>query len=143
MKNHKYILILVILLTIGFTQAHAQEKSDYKVSVFYEWGWYYCALINNSNITLLCYANQNEYHKSGNPIYIIQGKIGAPDKRNTTLGDGDPTAGVVTFKALYTDPLKKDPLPYPGTIWYKNNPSGKDQLEMEAGEATLDVLIAK
>ncbi len=59
------------------------------------------------------------------------------------LGEGDPNSGVVVFKTLYADPLKKDFTPLPGTIWYKVNPDAKDQLEIEVGEATLDVYIAK
>jgi hypothetical protein len=31
----------------------------------------------------------------------------------------------------------------PDTIWYKVNKGGKDQLEMETGESTLEVQIAK
>ncbi len=91
----------------------------------------------------MSYANKNEYHKSGKPIFILQGNIGAPDKRNLSLGDGNPNTGLVTFKVIYSDPTKKDFVPLPGTIWYKVNNGGKDQIEMEAGEATLDIMIAK
>ncbi len=139
----KFILIIFVFISFGVNEVQAQETADYKVSVFYEYGWYYCTLVNNSDITILCYANKNEYHKSGKPIYILQGTIGTPDKRNISLGEGDPNAGVVTFKAIYSDPIKKNFIPTPGTIWYKVNKGGKDQLEMEAGEATLGILIAK
>ena len=135
--------MIFVFISFGINEVQAQETADYKVSVFYEYGWYYCTLVNNSNITILCYANKNEYHKSGKPIYILQGTIGTPDKRNISLGEGNPNAGVVTFKAIYSDPIKKNFIPTHGTIWYKVNKGGKDQLEMEAGEATLDILIAK
>lgn len=121
---------------------NSHAESDYKVSAFNDYGWFQCAIVNNSNITLLLYANKNEYHKSGKPIYILQGTVGAPDKRNLQLGEGDPEAGVVNFKTIYVDPTKKDFIPCEGCIWYKTNKGGKDQLEQEAGEATLDVIIA-
>lgn len=139
----KYLMIVLVLLSQSIIEVHAQEAADYKVSVFYEFGWYYCTLVNNSNITILSYANKNEYHKSGKPLYILQGTIGLPDKRNIKLGEGDSKAGVVKFKVVYFDPTKKDFIPMPGTIWYKVNKGGKDQLEMESGEGTLDIQIAK
>jgi hypothetical protein len=91
----------------------------------------------------LCYANKNDYHKSGKPIYILQGTIGSPDKRNISLGEGETNAGVVPFKAIYYDQTQKGFTPMPGTIWYKVNRGGKDQLEMETGESILEVRIAK
>lgn len=139
----KILFIILVFTLLDSISVQAQETPDYKVSVFYDYGWYYCTLVNNSNITILCYANKNEYYKSGKPIYILQGTIGAPDKQNMMLGEGDPNAGVVTFKAIYSDPTKTDFIPMAGTIWYKVNKGGKDQLEMEAGEATLDIQIAK
>ena len=138
------LLIILVFVFISINKIHAQETSDYKVNVFYdEYGWYFCSLVNNSNITILSYANKNEFHKSGKPIYILQGTIGAPDNRNISLGEGDSNSGVVTFKVIFSDPTKKDFIPLPGTIWYKVNKGGKDQIEMEAGEATLNILIAK
>ena len=139
----KFFSIIIVFISMGINKIHAQEAADYKVSVFYDFGWYYCTVINNSNITILSYANKNEYHKSGKPIYILQGTIGAPDKRNISLGEGDSNAGVVTFKVIYSDPTKKDFIPAPGTIWYKVNKTGKDQIEMEGGEGTLDIMLAK
>ncbi len=140
----KFLLIVLVFISLGINEVQAQETADYKVSVFYEYGWYYCTLVNNSNITILSYANKNESHKSGKPIYILQGTIGAPDKINISLDEGgDPNGGVVTFKTIYSDPTKKDFIPEPGTIWYKVNKGGKDQLEMEAGEATLSIMVAK
>jgi hypothetical protein len=140
----KYFLIILVFMSLGINEVQAQETADYKVSVFHDFGWYYCTLVNNSNITILCYANKNEYHKSGKPLYILQGTIGIPDKRNISLGEGDPKAGVVKFKVIYSDPTKKGFIPSPGSsIWYKVNKGGKDQLEMEAGEGTLDIQIAK
>jgi hypothetical protein len=135
--------ILAALIFLSLSDLFGQSSSDYKISEFSEFGWYYCSIVNKSNMTLILYANKNEYHKSGNPIYILQGTIGLPDKYNTKIGDGDPQAGVFKFKVLYSDPSKKDFIPTQGTIWYKINKFGKDRLEMEAGEATLSILNAK
>ena len=144
MKTMKKIfLMILVFMSLGINEVQAQETADYKVSVFHEFGWYYCTLVNNTNITILSYANKNEYHKSGKPLYILQGTIGLPDKQNISLGAGDPKAGVVKFKVIYSDPTKKDFIPTPGTIWYKVNKGGKDQLETEAGEGTLNIQIAK
>ena len=141
---NRYVYFFLFWTLISGLPAHAQSAPDYDVNIFYDdYGWFYCSLVHKSNITLLCYANQNDYHKSGKPIYILQGTIGAPNRRNMMLGDGDPAAGLVSFKVIYTDPSKKSFLPRSGSIWYKANPEGLDQLEMEAGEATLDVLIEK
>jgi hypothetical protein len=116
-----------------------QNLSDYKVSEFYdEYGWYFCSLVSNSNITLLCYANKNQYHKSGKPQYILQGTIGAPNQENAH-GDGDPTAGAVNFKTIYFEKGYEEI----GPIWYKVNKGGKDQLEMEGAEATISIYVAK
>lgn len=69
MKKMKiFFIISTMLFTIGIAQAQTKEKCDYKVSVFYEYGWYYSSIVNGTNITLIHYANQNEYHKSGKPI---------------------------------------------------------------------------
>jgi hypothetical protein len=114
----KVLSIVLVFISLGINVVKAQETADYKVSVFYEFGWYWCSLVNKSNITILSYANKNEYHKSGKPIFILQGNIGAPDKRNLSLGDGNPNAGLVRFKVIYSDPTKKDFVPLPGTIWY-------------------------
>lgn len=141
MKNSKKIFLILFVLLIQ--NVKAQNDLEYKTSHFYEYGWYYISIVNKKNITILCYANKNEYHKSGKPIYILQGTIEKPDKRNLDLGDGDPNAGLVQFKILYSDPLKKNFILYPGSIWYKSNTGSKDQLELEAGEATLDIYLAK
>lgn len=135
----KLIIIILVFISFFTNEVQAQEKADYNVSVFYEYGWYYCTLVNNSNITILC----KRLPKKGKPIYILQGTIGTPDKRNISLGDGGPNAGVVTFKVIYYDQTQKGFTPMPDTIWYKVNKGGKDQLEMETGESTLEVQIAK
>lgn len=140
MKKNFLIVFLFFAVNTSFAQS---EELEYKTSHFYEYGWYYISIVQKTNITLMCYANKNEYHQSGQPLYILQGNIAKPDKRNVDLGEGDPNAGVVVFKTLYADALKKNFIPLPGTIWYKVNPDAKDQLEMEAGEATLDIYIAK
>jgi hypothetical protein len=139
----KILGILFFMLFTLNSNGQTQNDVDYKVSHFCEYGWFYTSIVHKAKITLLCYANKNEYHQSGQPIYILQGTITKPDKRNVDLGEGDPNAGVVVFKTLYADALKKDFIPLPGTIWYKVNPDAKDQLELEVGEATLDVYIAK
>jgi hypothetical protein len=104
----KTLLIILVFISLGINKIYAQETPDYKVKVSYdEYGWHFCSLVNNSNITILCYANKNEYHKSGKPIYILQGTIGAPDNRNIILGEGDSNAGAVTFKVIFSDSKKK------------------------------------
>jgi hypothetical protein len=139
----KLIFLWTTLAMLSGSNPATAESSDYKVSVFYDFGWLHCAIVNKSNITLLCYANKNEYHKSGRPLFVLQGTIGAPDRRPRG-GEEDPTACRVSFKVLYSDPTKKSFTPKPGYgIWYKVNPNGKDRLEMEAGEGMLDVQIAK
>lgn len=63
----KLILIILVFISFFTNEVQAQEKADYNVSVFYEYGWYYCTLVNNSNITILCYSNKNDYQKKVNP----------------------------------------------------------------------------
>ena len=118
--------------------------SIYKVSIFEEdYGLYFCTLVNNSNITIISYSNNKEIHYIGTPLYILQGTIGAPDKKN--LGypcPGDPNAGVVTFQVIYSDPALRTTIPESGNIWYKVNKKGKDRLEIDSTEV-LDILNAK
>ncbi|MDR0832665.1 MAG: hypothetical protein LBN93_00505 [Candidatus Symbiothrix sp.] len=119
-------------------------SGDYKVSIFGESGWYFYTIVNESNITMLCYANQNEYHKSGKPIYILQGTINAPDKKNLMLDDeADPNAGAVRFKTIYSDSNKEDMVPCAECIWYKYNPNGKDRLEEANYEGGLNIYVQK
>lgn len=71
----------------------------------------------------------------------MQGTIGTPDKKNIQLGKGNPTSGPVKFICLWVAPGKKDLLPINGTIWYKSNKKGKDQLEEANFEGGLNIEI--
>jgi hypothetical protein len=145
----KSLVFVTSIFTIIFFFAtlNAQNtsgKCDYQVKQFVDFGWVYYCVNSGNDITITCYANQNKYHKSGAPIYILQGTIGKPDKQNTQLDDNaDPSAGVVAFTTLWVAKGKKDQIPFKGSIWYKKNSDGRDRLEMGAGEGTLSILIAK
>lgn len=121
-----------------------RTTSDYKVSQFGpNWGWVEYCIRKGNEVTILSYANQNDFHKGGTPVYILQGTIGKPDGENVELGeDADPTAGRVTYKAIWVAPGKEDLLTE-GGIWYKASATGKDRIEKEAGEGTLEVSLAQ
>ena len=142
MKKNILSFVFVVICTIS-ASAQSPEKFDYKVSEFYDgYGWMHISIVDYPNITILCYANQNEYHASGRPFYVLQGTIEEPDGVNVEMNmDADPEAGVVDFDVIYLDPDKENMVSY--AIWYKYNKNGKDRLEIGAGEGTLDIEIAK
>lgn len=142
MKMKNFILISLMFVTLGFACSPSPKKIDYKISTFGESGWITICITSGNNITIMSYANQNDYYKSGNPFYILQGTIGVPDKKNIEFGDGNPTAGPVQFKCLWVDPGNEDSVPNIGTVWYKSNPNGKDQLEIINDEDGLNIEIA-
>jgi hypothetical protein len=126
------------------SQDEKATSSNYKGSIFDEdSGMYFCTLVNNSNITIICYSNNKEIHQIGTPLYILQGIIGVPDKKNLVYPvPGDPNAGVVTFQVIYSDPALRIVVPESGYIWYKVNKKGKDRLEICQTES-LQILDAK
>ena len=102
------------------------KESEYKVQRFggNGSGWLTIAITNNKNITILTYANENEYHNSGIPFYILQGLIGEPIGANgETI---NPNNALVNFNVLWIQPGKDDHLPEKNTIYYFSNKSGKD-----------------
>lgn len=143
MKIKNFILISVMFVMLGIVNAQSPKKSAYKISTFGEFGWITICITSGSNITIMSYANQNEYHKTGIPIYILQGTICAPDKSNIEYGDGNPSAGPVKFTCLWVATGMKDLIPNIGTIWYYCNSNGKDQLETLNNEEGLEIEIAK
>lgn len=141
MRN--FILIPIMLLTLGIVNAQNHKKDEYKISKFGDDGWITICITSGKSITIMLYANQNEYHKNGSPMYILQGTIGFPDKKNLEFGKGNPTAGPVKFTCLWVAPGKKDLVPNIGTIWYKSYTNGKDELEELNNEGSLNIEIAK
>ena len=65
MRN--FILIPIMLLTLGIVNAQNHKKVEYKISKFGGDGWITICITNGKSITIMLYANQNEYHKSGTP----------------------------------------------------------------------------
>jgi len=66
----KYILIFTLFLIVGITNAQSLKKTDYKISKFGDNSWITVCITNGKSITIMLYASQNKYHKSGTPIYI-------------------------------------------------------------------------
>lgn len=142
MKN--ILLALAMFFLFSIVKAQNNSGTDYKVSQFDSYdGWVTICITSGNNITILGYANQNQYHRSGIPYYIIQGTILAPNGNNKGVnGYGDPNAGVVKFNSINITPGKEGFQPYEGNLWYKSDPYGKDRLEKMGPGGKLIVMLA-
>lgn len=132
-------LFLLTVLLISFN-SFGQIKSGYKINTFKgKWGgWLTITITQEQNITIILYADENEYHASGTPVYILDGKIGT-----TGIKGANPNLVKVDFNVLWSKPGKSDLLPCKNCIYYFSNDSGKDSLGTLGYEDSFEELIAQ
>ena len=135
MKN----ILFTIALLISFS-SFGQTKSGYKINTFKgEWGgWLTVTITHKQNITIMLYADENEYNASGTPLYILDGKIGS-----TGIKGENPNLVKVDFNVLWSQSGKSDLLPCKNCIYYFSNDSGKDYMGTLGYEDSFDELIAQ
>ena len=142
MKN----ILFTITLLVTFC-SFGQTKSGYKINTFKsEWGGWLTLTITHKpesithkqNITIMLYADENEYNASGTPLYILDGKIGS-----TGIKGENPNLVKVDFNVLWSQSGKSDLLPCKNCIYYFSNDTGKDSMGTFGYEDSFDVLIAQ
>jgi len=132
-------ILFTLALLISFS-SFGQTKSGYKINTFKgEWGgWLTVTITHKQNITIMLYADENEYHASGTPLYILDGKIGS-----TGIKGENPNLVKVDFNVLWSQSGKSDLLPCKNCIYYFSNGSGKDSMGQLSYEDSFDELIAQ
>jgi hypothetical protein len=132
-------ILFTLALLISFS-SFGQTKSGYKINTFKgEWGgWLTVTITHKQNITIMLYADENEYHASGTPLYILDGKIGS-----TGIKGENPNLVKVDFNVLWSQSGKSDLLPCKNCIYYFSNGSGKDSMGKLGYEDSFDELIAQ
>ena len=135
MKN----ILFTLALLVSFS-SFGQAKSGYKINTFKgKWGgWLTITITHKQNITIMLYADENEYNASGTPLYILDGKIGT-----TGIKIENPNLAKVDFNILWSQSGKSDYLPCKNCIYYFSNDSGKDSMGTLGYEDSFDVLIAQ
>ena len=135
MKN----ILFTLALLVSFS-SFGQAKSGYKINTFKgEWGgWLTITITHKQNITIMLYADENEYNASGTPLYILDGKIGT-----TGIKGENPNLAKVDFNILWSQSGKSDYLPCKNCIYYFSNDSGKDSMGTLGYEDSFDELIAQ
>ena len=135
MKN----ILFTLALLVSFS-SFGQTKSGYKINTFKgEWGgWLTVTITHKQNITIMLYADENEYNASGTPLYILDGKIGS-----TGIKGENPNLVKVDFNVLWSQSGKSDLLPCNNCIYYFSNDSGKDSMGTLGYEDSFDELIAQ
>ena len=135
MKN----ILFTLALLVSFS-SFGQIKSGYKINTFKgEWGgWLTVTITHKQNITIMLYADENEYNASGTPLYILDGKIGS-----TGIKGENPNLVKVDFNVLWSQSGKSDLLPCKNCIYYFSNDSGKDSMGTLGYEDSFDELIAQ
>jgi hypothetical protein len=86
----------------------------------------------------MLYSNENTYHTSGNPMYILDGKIG-----KIGIEGENPNFKKVDFELVMYQEGKSDLIPCENCIYYYSNDSGKDILAQINYEDMLNETIAQ
>ncbi len=129
-------ILFTLALLVSFS-SFGQTKSGYKINTFKgKWGgWLTITITHKQNITIMLYADENEYNASGTPLYILDGKFST-----TVYGD---KYVKVDFNVLWSQSGKSDLLPCKNCIYYFSNDSGKDSMGTLGYEDSFEELIAQ